>query len=62
MIRTSCSPLACMERLRFLIASDGLQLRLLKIIEDHTANLGSSPAAAGLAADKMGGPEYATAI
>ena len=36
-----------------LIAPDGLQPRLLKIIEDNTANLGSTPAAAGLAADKL---------
>lgn len=36
-----------------LIAPDGLQPRFLKIIEDHTANLGCSPAAASLAADKL---------
>ena len=36
-----------------MIAPDGLQPRLLKIIEDHTANLGSSPAAAHLCADKL---------
>ena len=30
-----------------LIAPDGVQPRFLEIIEDHTANLGSSPAAAG---------------
>ncbi len=35
-----------------LIAPDGLQPRFLEIIEGHTANLGSSPAAAGMAADK----------
>ncbi len=35
-----------------LIAPDGLQPRFLEIIEDHTANLGSSPGAARLAADK----------
>jgi hypothetical protein len=52
MIRTSGSPPACMEMSRFLIAPDGLQPHLLKIIEDHTANLHSSPAAAGLAASK----------
>ena len=33
-----------------LIAPDGLQPRFLEIIEGHTANLGSSPAAARLAA------------
>jgi hypothetical protein len=36
-----------------LIAPDGLQPRLLEIIEDHTANLGCSPGAARLAADKL---------
>ena len=36
-----------------LIAPDGLQPRFLEIIEGHTANLGSSPAAARLAADKL---------
>ncbi len=35
-----------------LIAPDGLQPRFLEIIEDQTANLGSSPVAARLAADK----------
>ena len=36
-----------------LIAPDGLQPRFLEIIEGHTANLGSSPAAATTAADKL---------
>jgi predicted ATP-grasp superfamily ATP-dependent carboligase len=36
-----------------LIAPDGLQSRFLEIIEGHTANLGSSPGAARLAADKL---------
>jgi len=36
-----------------LIAPDGLQPRFLEIIEGHTANLGSSPGAARLAADKL---------
>ncbi len=36
-----------------LIAPDGLQPHFLEIIEGHTANLGSSPAAARLAADKL---------
>ena len=36
-----------------LIAPDGLQPRLLRIIENHTANLGCSPGAARLAADKL---------
>jgi len=36
-----------------LIAPDGLQPHLLEIIEGRTANLGSSPAAARLAADKL---------
>ncbi|HEX7445809.1 MAG TPA: ATP-grasp domain-containing protein [Methanothrix sp.] len=35
-----------------LIAPDDLQPRFLEIIEDHTANLGSSPGAARLCADK----------
>jgi predicted ATP-grasp superfamily ATP-dependent carboligase len=35
------------------IAPDGLQPRFLKIIEDHTANLGCSPGAARVAADKL---------
>lgn len=36
-----------------LIAPDGLQPHFLEIIEGRTANLGSSPAAARLAADKL---------
>ena len=36
-----------------LIAPDGLQRHFLEIIEGRTANLGSGPAAAGLAADKL---------
>lgn len=36
-----------------LIAPDGLQPHLLCIIEEHTANLGCSPAVARLAADKL---------
>jgi len=36
-----------------LIAPDGLQPRFLEIIEDHTANLGSSAGAARIAADKL---------
>ena len=36
-----------------LIAPDGLQPHLLKIIEGRTANLGSSPVVARLAADKL---------
>jgi hypothetical protein len=36
-----------------LIAPDGLQPRFLEIIEENTTNLGSSPAAARLAADKL---------
>ena len=36
-----------------LIAPDDLQPRFLRIIESKTANLGCSPAAAGLAADKL---------
>ncbi|MDD3550557.1 ATP-grasp domain-containing protein [Methanothrix soehngenii] len=36
-----------------LIAPDGLQPHFLEIIEGRTANLGSSPAAASLAADKL---------
>ena len=35
-----------------LIAPDDLQPRFLEIIEDHTANLGSTPGAARVAADK----------
>ena len=35
-----------------LIAPDGLQPRFLEIIEGHTANLGSTPGAARVAADK----------
>jgi predicted ATP-grasp superfamily ATP-dependent carboligase len=35
-----------------LIAPDGLQPRFLEIIESHTANLGSSPGVARVAADK----------
>jgi len=36
-----------------LIAPDGMQPHLLEILEKNTANLGSSPAAAALAADKL---------
>ena len=36
-----------------LIAPDGLQPHFLEIIEGHTANLGSSPAAATTASDKL---------
>ena len=36
-----------------LIAPDGMQPHLLEILEKNTANLGASPAAAALAADKL---------
>jgi len=36
-----------------LIAPDGMQPRFLEILEENTANLGSSPAAASLCADKL---------
>ncbi|MGB7571193.1 MAG: ATP-grasp domain-containing protein [Methanothrix sp.] len=36
-----------------LIAPDGMQPRLLEILEENTVNLGCSPAAAALAADKL---------
>ncbi len=36
-----------------LIAPDDLQSHFLKLIEDHTANLGCSPGAARVAADKL---------
>lgn len=36
-----------------LIAPDGMQPRLLELLEKNTANLGASPAAAALAADKL---------
>ena len=36
-----------------LIAPDGMQPRFLEILEEKAANLGSSPAAASLCADKL---------
>jgi tyramine---L-glutamate ligase len=45
--------LECEADAGLLIAPDGMQPHLLEILEKSTANLGSSPAAARLAADKL---------
>jgi len=45
--------LECEADAGLLIAPDGMQPRLLEILEKNTVNLGCSPAAAALAADKL---------